>query len=162
MPEDFYEKVQARHASRKFEEPKADFKVGNLKPTRLLYYEEVANFDFKAKVLKVLPGKRVVLNRTVFYPRGGGQEPDRGTIGSAKVVDVERYGDIVIHKIEGKAPSAGSEVDCHVDARRRRRITQTHTATHIINGSSRQMLGPWVWQHSAYKEEDYDSNRNST
>jgi alanyl-tRNA synthetase len=155
MPEDFYEKVQARHVSRKFEEPKADFKVGNLKPTRLLYYEDDADFDFKAKVLRVLPGDRVVLNRTVFYPRGGGQEPDRGTIGSAKVIDVERYGDIVIHKIEGKAPRAGFEVHCHVDARRRRRITQIHTATHIINGSSRQVLGPWVWQHSAFKEEDY-------
>ncbi len=155
MPEDFYEKVQARHVSKKFEEPKPAFHVGKLQPTKLLYYEDDADFDFKARVLKVLPGSRVVLNRTVFYPRGGGQEPDRGTIGSAKVVDVERYGDIVIHRLEGKVPTVGSLVECHVDARRRTRITQIHTATHIINGSSRQTLGPWVWQHSAFKEEDY-------
>jgi alanyl-tRNA synthetase len=61
----------------------------------------------------------------------------------------------VIHRIEGKAPRAGLRVECHVDQRRRRRVTQIHTATHILNGSSRQILGPWVWQHSAFKEEDY-------
>ena len=155
VPEDFYEKVQARHLTKKFEEPEAAFKIGKLPPTKLLYYEEDPDFDFKAKVLKVLAGDQVVLNRTVFYPRGGGQEPDRGTIAGAKVVDVERFGDLVLHKIEGNAPRAGKTVECHVDTRRRRRITQIHTATHILNGSSRQVLGPWVWQHSAFKEEDY-------
>jgi alanyl-tRNA synthetase len=155
MPEDFYEKVQARHIARKFEEPKPAFPIDRLSPTRLLYYEDETDFDFKARVLKVFHGNSVVLNRTAFYPRGGGQEPDKGTIGTAKVVDVEKYNDIVIHKLEGKAPKAGSTVECHVDSRRRRRITQIHTATHILNGSSRQTLGPWVWQHSAFKEEDY-------
>ena len=155
MPEDFYEKVQARHVTRKVEEPKPQFHIGKLRPTKLLYYEDDASFDFTARVLKVFPGNNVVLSRTVFYPRGGGQEPDRGTMGSAKVVDVERFGDIVIHRLEGKAPRAGAQIECHVDARRRTRITQIHTATHILNGSSRQVLGPWVWQHSAFKEEDY-------
>ncbi len=154
-PEDFYERVQARHITRKVEEPRPRFDTGKLPATKLLYYEEDPDFDFKAKVLKVFPGGYVVLNHTVFYPRGGGQEPDRGTIGGAKVVDVEKYGDVVIHRVEGKAPKAGAVVKCRVDTRRRRRITQIHTATHIINGSSRQVLGPWVWQHSAFKEEDY-------
>ena len=155
MPEDFYEKVQARHVTRKLEEPKPEFHIGKLPPTKLLYYEDDADFDFTARVVKVFPGRHVVLNRTVFYPRGGGQEPDRGTIGGSKVIDVERYGDIVIHRLEGKAPRVGTQVRCHVDGRRRIRITQIHTATHILNGSSRQALGPWVWQHSAFKEEDY-------
>ncbi len=154
-PEDFYEQVQARHITRRFEEPRPKFDTGKLPPTKLLYYDENPDFDFRAKVLKVFPGGYVVLNHTVFYPRGGGQEPDRGTIGWAKVVDVEKYGEVVIHKVEGKAPRPGRTVRCQVDTRRRRRITQTHTATHIINGSSRQVLGPWVWQHSAFKEEDY-------
>jgi alanyl-tRNA synthetase len=155
VPDDFYEKVQARHVARKFEEPKPAFNMGKLSPTRLLFYEEGAPFDFRARVLRVFPGNQVVLNRTTFYPRGGGQEPDRGTIGGARVVDVEKFGDVVIHTVEGKAPRAGAEVQCRVDPRRRRRITQIHTATHILNGSSRQVLGPWVWQHSAFKEEDY-------
>ena len=154
-PEDFYEQVQARHITRKAEEPRPKFDTDGVQPTRLLYYEEGAKFDFRARVLKAFQGGYVVLNKTVFYPRGGGQEPDRGTIGEAKVVDVEKYGDVVIHRIEGKAPRVGTTVRCQVDTRRRRRVTQIHTATHIINGSSRQVLGPWVWQHSAFKEEDY-------
>jgi len=154
-PEDFYEQVQARHVTRRVEEPKPKFDTAGLPPTKLLYYDEKEKFDFKARVAKVFKGGYVVLNQTVFYPRGGGQEPDRGTIGDAKVVDVEKYGEVVIHRVEGKAPKAGATVTCHVDTRRRRRITQIHTATHIINGSSRQVLGPWVWQHSAFKEEDY-------
>jgi alanyl-tRNA synthetase len=155
MPEDFYEKVQAKHVSKKAEEQGQRFDVANLKPTKLVYYEDDAKMDFRARVLKVLPGNYVVLSQTAFYPRGGGQEPDKGTIGSSRVVDAEKYGDIVMHKVEGKPPRAGSMADCHVDSRRRRRITQIHTATHILNGSSRQTLGPWVWQHSAFKEEDY-------
>ena len=154
-PEGFYGKVQARHLTRELEQPKMQFDTAKLKPTKLWYYEESAPLDFKAKVVKVFEGKYVVLDRTVFYPRGGGQEPDRGTIAGAKVVDIEKYGDVVIHRIEGKAPRAGTHVECQVDQRRRRRVTQIHTATHIINGSSRQVLGPWVWQHSAFKEEDY-------
>jgi alanyl-tRNA synthetase len=154
-PEDFYEQVQARHITRKIEEPKPKFDTERVPATKLLYYDDKAEFDFKARVLKVFKGGYVVLNQTVFYPRGGGQEPDKGTIGESKVVDVEKYGDVVIHKVEGKVPRGGAYVRCKVDARRRRRITQIHTATHIINGSSRQTLGPWVWQHSAFKEEDY-------
>ena len=155
MPEGFYEKVQARHLTRSMEEPAPQFDTRRVPATKLLYYEEGAPLDFAARVLKVFDGRYVVLDRTVFYPRGGGQEPDRGTIGGAKVVDIEKYGDVVIHRVEGKAPRAGTRVQCLVDARRRRRVTQIHTATHIINGSSRQVLGPWVWQHSAFKEEDY-------
>jgi alanyl-tRNA synthetase len=154
-PEGFYEKVQARHITREIEQPKLQFDTRKLPPTKLWYYEEGAPFDFTARVLKVFEGKHVVLDRTVFYPRGGGQEPDRGTIGKARVVDIEKYGDVVIHKVEGTPPKAGTRVECHVDQRRRRRVTQIHTATHIVNGSSRQVLGPWVWQHSAFKEEDY-------
>jgi alanyl-tRNA synthetase len=155
LPEGFYEKVQARHLTRKVEEPAPQFDIRNLPATKLWYYEEGAPMDFRARVLKVFEGRYVVLNRTVFYPRGGGQEPDRGSIDGAKVVDIEKYGNVVIHRIEGKPPRSGTLVECHVDQRRRRRVTQIHTATHIINGSSRQILGPWVWQHSAFKEEDY-------
>jgi alanyl-tRNA synthetase len=154
-PEDFYEQVQARHITRRVEEPRPKFDTAKVPATKLLYYEDDAKFDFKAKVLKVFKGGYVVLNQTVFYPRGGGQEPDHGSMGHAKVVDVEKYGDVVIHRVEGKVPRPGTQVECHVDVRRRRRVTQIHTATHIINGSSRQVLGPWVWQHSAFKEEDY-------
>ncbi len=154
-PEGFYEKVQARHLTREIEQPKLQFDTRGLRATNLWYYEEGAPLDFTARVVKVFQGGYVVLDRTVFYPRGGGQEPDRGTLGGTKVVDIEKYGDVVIHKVEGKPPKVGTRVECHVDQRRRRRVTQIHSATHVLNGASREVLGPWVWQHSAFKEEDY-------
>ncbi len=155
LPENFYDQVLARHITRKVEEERSTFPIEKVPPTKLLFYETESKFDFRAKVLKVFDGQYVVLDKTEFYPRGGGQEPDHGTIQDAQVVDVERFGDVVIHKITGKVPKRGSLVNCRVDGERRRRIMQIHTATHILNGSSRQVLGPWVWQHSAFKEEEY-------
>src|SRR2546426_3141216 len=157
LPENFYDQVLARHATkqREVEEERPSFEVAKVAPTKLLFYDEGAKFEFKARVLKVFEGKYVVLDRTAFYPRGGGQEPDHGRIGDAQVTDVVKYGDVVIHTVVGKTPRSGTTVDCQVDGTRRRKITQIHTATHILNGSSRQVLGPWVWQHSAFKEEDY-------
>ena len=157
LPENFYDQVLARHATkqREVEEERPSFEVAKVAPTKLLFYDEGAKFEFKARVLKVFEGKYVVLDRTAFYPRGGGQEPDHGRIGDAQVTEVVKYGDVVIHTVVGKTPRSGTTVDCQVDGTRRRKITQIHTATHILNGSSRQVLGPWVWQHSAFKEEDY-------
>jgi alanyl-tRNA synthetase len=155
LPEDFYEKVQARHLTKKMEDARPKYDISRMPSTELLFYEDEYKFDFEAKVLEVFEDKQVVLDRTLFYPRGGGQEPDRGTIGGSRVVDVEKYGEVVLHRIEGEAPAKGSHVSCHVDSDRRFKIMRIHTATHILNGSSRQVLGPWVWQHSAFKEEIY-------
>ena len=57
--------------------------------------------------------------------------------------------------MEGTLPEVGRSVACRVDQDRRRRITRHHTATHILNASSRMVLGSWVWQHSAHKDEDH-------
>jgi len=96
-----------------------------------------------------------VLDQTAFYPRGGGQEPDHGTIEGRPVTDIEKYAGVIVHKVEGLTPREGSKIVGKVDARRRQKIRRIHTATHILNGASRQVLGPWIWQHSVFKEEDY-------
>jgi alanyl-tRNA synthetase len=64
---------------------------------------------------------------------------------------------VVVHKIEvgGRIPSEKQTVDGKVNARRRDLITKHHTATHILNSASRNTLGSWVWQNSAFKEENY-------
>jgi alanyl-tRNA synthetase len=155
LPEDFYEKVQARHLTKKTENERPKYDISGMPPTELLYYGDEYQFNFEAKVLEVFENKQVVLDRTLFYPRGGGQEPDKGTMGACRVVDVEKYGEVVLHRIDGEAPKKGSQVSCCVDSDRRLKIMKIHTATHLINGSSRQILGPWVWQHSAFKEETY-------
>ena len=87
--------------------------------------------------------------------RGGGQEPDHGTISKFKVVDVDKHADIIVHKLEGGVPKEGETVSCKVNSTRRTNITKNHTSTHILNASSRGVLGSWVWQHSAFKDNDH-------
>jgi alanyl-tRNA synthetase len=101
-----------------------------------------------------MEGKYVVLDQTAFYPRGGGQEPDTGEIEGSNVVEVTKQADIVIHKVEGRL-AEGQSVHANINTRRRDLITKHHTATHVINSASRNTLGSWVWQNSAFKEEGY-------
>ncbi len=155
IPDDFYQRVVSKHILQKEEEKGPRFDVADVPDTRLLYYEEPDTFRFDARVLKTFEGGFVALDQTAFFPRGGGQEPDHGTIDGMKVEDAIKYGTVVLHKIAGDLPAVGSNVHGEVDSVRRQRIKRIHTATHILNGASRQVLGPWVWQHSAFKEADY-------
>jgi len=152
VPPDFYRRVTERHMLQRPQVEKVNFDVTGLKATELLYYEDQDIYDFDARVLKVFEGKWVVLDRTAFFARSGGQEPDKGIINSSKVIEAIKYGDIVLHRIDGRAPTEGEIVKCHVDRDRREIITRHHTATHIVNGAARHLLGPWVWQHSAFKD----------
>ena len=155
VPDDFYQRVVSKHVLQKNEDKGPKYDVSDLPNTRLLYYEDVDLFEFDAKVLRTYDDGFIVLDETAFYPRGGGQEPDHGTIDGKKIDEVIKYGAIVLHKFPGKPPEIGSSVHGTVDSTRRQRIKRIHTATHILNGASRQVLGPWVWQHSAFKEADY-------
>jgi len=96
-----------------------------------------------------------VLDKTSFYARGGGQEPDHGKIDSYEVIDVTKHGDIIVHELKEGSPKQGEIVSCVVNSTRRDRITKNHTSTHVLNTSARSVLGSWVWQHSAFKEEDH-------
>jgi len=156
VPSNFYTKLAELHTSQAAagQAAKTVLGVEGLAPTRLLFYEDESIREFEAKVLKVIDGKYVVLDQTAFYPRGGGQEPDTGEISGAKVIEVTKQADVVIHKIDGKL-SEGQVVKGLVNSRRRDLITKHHTATHVINSSSRTNLGSWVWQNSAFKEEGY-------
>ncbi|NHI04404.1 Alanyl-tRNA synthetase [Candidatus Nitrosotalea sp. TS] len=49
----------------------------------------------------------------------------------------------------------GEIVKCKIDSARRYGITRHHTSTHVLNASARNTLGSWIWQHSAFKEQDY-------
>ncbi|MFY9299849.1 MAG: alanine--tRNA ligase [Candidatus Nitrosotenuis sp.] len=153
IPDTFYTKLSELHQSEKKNESE-EFDLQEIPDTDLLFYKDDP-MKFDAKVLKVLKNKFVILDRTSFYARGGGQEPDHGSIGRANVVDVTKHGSIVLHEISGAAPKEGIHVSCEVDQSRRQRITKHHTSTHIVNSSARNVLGSWVWQHSAFKEKDY-------
>ncbi|MGA1974099.1 MAG: alanine--tRNA ligase [Conexivisphaerales archaeon] len=154
VPSDFYMKVTERHIVQKQAEEKPLYDTSGLPRTRPLFYEERSLFDFDAKVLRAFPGDAIVLDQSAFYPRSGGQEPDLGTIEGVPVVDVIKYGDVIVHVLKGRAPAEGATVHGRVDQVRRGILMRHHTATHIVNGAARQVLGPWVWQHSAYKDID--------
>ena len=71
------------------------------------------------------------------------------------MIDVNKHGGVILHELEGGIPSEGDTVSCKVNSVRRANITKNHTSTHILNSSARQVLGSWIWQHSAFKEDDH-------
>jgi len=152
IPSEFYSRLSELHQSAKKKE-QIQLPLEDLPETELLFYGDDPK-EFDAKVLKSFE-KYVVLDRTSFYARGGGQEPDHGTIAEFNVVDVNKHGGIVVHELNGGIPKEGETVSCVVDSKRRDGITKHHTSTHILNSSSRTVLGSWVWQHSAFKEVDH-------
>jgi alanyl-tRNA synthetase len=158
IPSNFYVKLSELHnINQKSLYPQSIEGLEGLPPTRLLYYEDPSIREFYAQIIKIIQENYVILDQTSFYPRGGGQEPDKGTIGDAKVFEVIKQGDIVLHRIEdlSSSLSEGLMVKCKLDDTRRNSITKHHTATHILNSSARNTLGSWVWQNSAFKDVNY-------
>ncbi|WP_268541791.1 alanine--tRNA ligase [Candidatus Nitrosotenuis cloacae] len=153
IPDTFYTKLSELHQSEK-KKAGEEIQLQGVPDTELLFYKDDP-MKFDAKVLKIVKGKFVILDRTSFYARGGGQEPDHGRINGSDVVDVVKDGGVVLHEIKGAMPQEGATVSCQVDVERRQSITKHHTSTHVVNSSARASLGSWVWQHSAFKEKDY-------
>jgi len=160
LPEDFYKIVAERHIqsapSMKIEQEEiSEDLISNLPETKRLYYDDRYLSEFVARVLKVINDKYVVLDATAFYPEGGGQPADRGYIefegSKVPVMDVQSLGNVIIHKIEGKPPKEGVKVRGIVDWEYRYRLMRNHTATHIILGAARRVLGMHVWQRGAQK-----------
>jgi alanyl-tRNA synthetase len=156
IPEDFYARVAARHES---EAPAQETTEGTLRPsvpatippTKSEYYLDPYTTDFRAHVL-FSEGEYVVLDRSFFYPTGGGQITDTGHLGDLAVVEVARVGPHVLHRLDAPSPfTVGEAVRGRIDEPRRRQLMQHHTATHLLNGALREVLGPHVWQAGAFK-----------
>ncbi len=101
-----------------------------------LYYENAYTQDFTAVVQSceaVKNGFAVTLDRTAFYPEGGGQPADHGTLGEARVLDVHEKDGIVTHLCD-RALSVGAEVSGRIDWARRFDHMQQHSGEHIISG----------------------------
>ncbi len=155
VPDDFYKKVAARHSQVEREQtgPLTELPEG-IPATKLLFYKDPSKLRFRAKVLAVI-GDLVVLDKTYFYAESGGQEGDHGTMKDMKVVHVDKVGNVVVHRVEGQMQAVqGKQITCTVEERRRRRLQRHHTATHIINGAARKVLGNHIWQTGAHKAED--------
>ncbi len=165
VPEDFFSKVAARHSTAPIKKvkklPLPDDVVkeaSGFPPTELLFHKDPYLRKFRAKVISVIKSRYVVLDKTAFYPEGGGQAHDVGFIkvdGSGielRVVDVQKVNDVVIHVLDGKADLIkGKEVVGEIDWFRRFPLMRHHTATHIVLGAARKVLGDHVWQAGAEK-----------
>jgi len=161
VPDNFYSTVVARHAAPTPEEEAQaidlEAEVESLPATETLYYDDPYIRQFKAKVLKTLDNM-VVLDRTAFYPKGGGQDYDTGTLSlderEVKVVEAQKIGNIILHTVEGPLPKVGQDVTGRVDWERRLSLMRHHTSTHIVLGAVRRVLGEHSWQAGAEKEEE--------
>jgi misacylated tRNA(Ala) deacylase len=104
--------------------------------TELLYQRDSYLKEFEAQVLAVGPGE-VLLDRTAFYPGGGGQPPDEGNLFwngvCCRVSGFRRDGDQVWHQVEGDMPPTGSAIRGQLDWDLRYKLMRTHTALHILS-----------------------------
>ena len=102
--------------------------------TELLYLRDAYLLSFAATVVEVRENA-VALDRTAFYPTGGGQPHDLGTMGALEVIDVRKEDGLVWHTVGVAAlPSVGSMVECTVEWTRRHALMRTHTALHALCG----------------------------
>jgi alanyl-tRNA synthetase len=101
--------------------------------------EEPYTLSFEATVES--GGREVVLTETYFYPEGGGQPADRGTIGEVRVEDVQGTDEGVVHTLaEPLDVDPGGTVDCHVDPTFRTYCMKAHTASHVLYGAGRRLF----------------------
>lgn len=112
-------------------------------PTEKLYYVNQYQKEATACVRTceaVGSGWEILLDRTVFYPTGGGQPCDLGMLGGARVLDVSERGGEIVHLCD--APLAeGERVQCAIDWRRRFSLMQQHSGEHLVSGIVHRRFG---------------------
>ncbi|TMT85130.1 alanine--tRNA ligase [Haloterrigena sp. H1] len=160
VPDDFYSLVAKRHDT-----PEAvaetdegeDERFEDLPETEKLYYDDQQRTQFEAVVLDVFEreeGYDVVLDQTMFYPEGGGQPADAGTLSTddttVEVEDVQIEDGVILHRTD-ENPGKGELVNGQIDGGRRRQLMRHHTATHIVIHATRQVLGEHIRQAGAQK-----------
>jgi len=101
--------------------------------TTKLYWEQPYSKDFTAKTVGS-DGTLVELDKTLFYPRGGGVSCDTGVLDGMKVVETSKDGDKILHTLESPASFAvGQTVAGRIDWDRRHRLMRMHTAGHLLS-----------------------------
>ncbi len=158
-PEDFYTQVAESHSHLEEtaeEETKISkfFDTEELSKTEALYYTNPYQKEFEANILQTYENY-VVLNKTAFYPEGGGQPADKGVLKigdeEVEVTDVQKEDDIIFHELKNSPAKWGDTVKGKIDWNRRSSFMRHHTATHILLGALRTYLGNHVYQHGVQK-----------
>ena len=123
--------------------------------TELLYLRE--SYLREADAVVETPGDdAVVLDRTVFYPGGGGQPADTGTLrwagGERRVAEMRRDGETVWHVLDGAPPEAGTAVRAGLDWERRYAIMRYHSALHVLVGAVYRLFNAKVTGGAIYPD----------
>ena len=111
--------------------------------TEKLYYSDSHLFRFRAKVLSCAENKGgwgIILDRTAFFPEGGGQPADVGVLGGVRVLDVHERAEGIVHTCSEPLP-VGEDVEGIVDAELRLCRMQNHSGEHILSGTAHQLYG---------------------
>ena len=159
LPDNFYSQIADMHSESKKEvevdtTAKYADRVQGLPPTKKMYYELPSEIEFEAVVLDFFDGY-AVFDQTLFYPEGGGQPADTGTIVSAesmvRVDNVVKLGEVVLHHVTGGVLRRGERIKGMVDEERRWSLMRHHTATHILLHAAKDVLGAHIHQSGAQK-----------
>ena len=111
--------------------------------TEALYDQDSLLFSVRARVLACEQGKTgflIELDRTAFFPEGGGQPADTGTVGEARIRDVHEREGRIWHDAD-RPIEPGTEVFCEIDAEQRLRRMQNHSGEHILSGVTHRLFG---------------------
>jgi alanyl-tRNA synthetase len=161
VPEKFYAMIAERHVPPPQQEKEVKpnewliSAVKDLPETKKLFYQDQYLREFEAKVIKLIDNNHLVLDQTCFYPEGGGQPADKGHIlfkrSRFEVVDVQKIGKTIVHKVKETLPKKLDIVKGVIDWNHRYDLMKNHTATHLINGAARRVLGQHIWQFGTQK-----------
>ena len=142
IPDNFYSLIADSHSEAQkeaaAEDPLAAYRerAEALPPTKKLYYELPGEVEFEAIVLDYFDGL-AVLDQTLFYPEGGGQPSDTGTLVTSesmvRVEEVTKLGEVILHRVTGGALKRGDRVKGMVDEERRLSLMRHHTATRLLH-----------------------------
>lgn len=150
VPTDFYARLSQKHIQSRDKEKIIKLDISDVPETKKLFYDDPKKTEFEATVIKI-DGDWIILDQTLFFAESGGQACDLGSINGKHVSDVQKFGNIIAHKIEGHGLKKGETVKGSIVPERRKQLMQHHTAVHVVNGIARKILGNHVWQAGALK-----------
>jgi len=172
IPDNFFTLVANQHSEEKVA-TEAKLKLDYPK-TDLLFYDDFYISKFAGEVLDVIEKKdskkessseiAIILDKTAFYPEGGGQPSDIGYFviegETFEVKHTEKVGEVVLHNIgsdkdidyfKKNLKIVGKIITGEIDWGRRIALARNHTATHLIISASKRVLGDHIWQAGAQK-----------
>ena len=167
VPDNFFTQVAAMHETDEIKD-KETLEI-DAPETELLFYKDFYQQQTTAKLLKILNINNkinLIFDKTVFYPEGGGQPSDIGTItinnNKYQVTYASKINNIVLHQIqipedkiketENKLQKEiGQEITEKIDWDRRITLARHHSATHLVVAAARKILGNHIWQAGAQK-----------